>query len=274
MFNLIDVGINLTNETFDEDREQVIAAAEAAGITRFIVTGTSVIDSSRAVEFTHTYPGKVFCTVGVHPHHATEFDQYSVGALRNLLANPTVVAIGECGLDFFRNLSSPEKQKSAFNSQLRLAQETGKPVFLHQRNAFDTFLPMVEKMRSELSGGVAHCFTGDVQELKQLLALDLYIGITGWLCDERRGENLRQAVRKLPLDRVLIETDAPYLIPRDLQQKPSSHRNEPRFLLHILKRLAKETGHPIEVLAHSTTHNAELLFGLTPTKRDGTGVNS
>ena len=268
MLKLIDIGINLTSDSFDGDQGQVIASAEAAGVTRLIVTGTSVSSSLRAAEITNNYPGKVFCTVGVHPHHATEFDQFTKNARRDLLALPTAVAIGECGLDYFRNFSSPEKQQSAFSAQLELAQEIKKPVFLHQRDAFDAFLSMIREVRSGLSSGVAHCFTGGPDELKKLLALDLYIGITGWLCDERRGANLREAVRKLPLDRMLLETDAPYLIPRDLPEKPRSRRNEPRFLLHILKHLAKETGYPIETIANSTTRNAETLFSLAPNSQD------
>ena len=264
MLKLIDIGINLTSDSFDEDRDQVITSAEAIGVAQFIVTGTSVSDSLRAAEIANGYPGKVFFTVGVHPHYAAEFDQFSKNALRDLLTLPAAVAIGECGLDYFRNFSSPEKQRSAFSAQLELAQETKKPVFLHQRNAFDTFLSMIREVRSGLVGGVAHCFTGGPDELKKLLALNLYIGITGWLCDERRGTSLREAVRKLPLNRMLLETDAPYLMPKDLPEKPPSRRNEPRFLLHILKRLAKETGYSIETIAHSTTRNAKMLFGLTP----------
>lgn len=262
MLKLIDIGTNLTSDSFDGDQDQVIALAKTTGVTRLIVTGTSVSNSLRAAEIASGYPGKVFCTVGVHPHYAKEFDQFTQNALRDLLSLPAAVAVGECGLDYFRNLSSPEKQRSAFNAQLELAQEIKKPVFLHQRDAFDTFLSIIREARNELVGGVAHCFTGGPDELKKLLALDLYIGITGWLCDERRGANLREAVRKLPLDRMLLETDAPYLMPRDLPEKPRSRRNEPRFLPHILKRLAKETGYPLETIANSTTRNAEMLFGL------------
>jgi TatD DNase family protein len=198
----------------------------------------------------------------VHPHHAADFDAHTTTALRTLLASPTVVAVGECGLDFFRDYSPHDKQCAAFAAQLELAAETRKPVFLHQRDAHDEFVALLAPMRTRLVGGVAHCFTGGRKELAAYLDLGLYIGVTGWVCDERRGAELRDALPAIPLDRLLIETDAPYLLPRDLAPKPRHRRNEPRFLAHILERIAVGLDTTPSAVAAATTANAERLFAL------------
>jgi TatD DNase family protein len=208
------------------------------------------------------HPQSLFATAGVHPHHAAEFDAHTTTALRPLLASPKVVAVGECGLDFFRDYSPREAQRRAFVAQLELAADVAKPVFLHQRDAHAEFVAMLRPVRASLAGGVAHCFTGGPRELEAYLELDLYVGVTGWVCDERRGAELRAAVPRIPLDRLLIETDAPYLLPRDLPMKPQGRRNEPRYLTHVLERVAALAGQSAEALARATTANAERLFGL------------
>ena len=198
----------------------------------------------------------------MHPHQAAEFDEHTAAALRSLLGSPQFVAVGECGLDFFRDYSPRDAQRRAFAAQLELAAEVRKPVFLHQRDAHDEFVAMLAPERASLPGGVAHCFTGGPKELEAYLALDLYVGVTGWVCDERRGAELRAAVPLIPLDRLLIETDAPYLLPRDLKPLPRGRRNEPQFLAHVLERVAALLERPVEVVARATTANAERLFGL------------
>jgi TatD DNase family protein len=262
MSPLTDIGLNLTHDSFDGDRDEMIQRAEAAGVRRFIITGTSVTHSVRALELAKAKPGTFYSTAGVHPHHATEYDQFAGDALRSLLNNPEVIAVGECGLDFFRNFSPPEAQETAFSAHLELAEETGLPVFLHQRDAHERFVAMLSPVRDRLSGGVAHCFTGGIDELRPFLDLDLYIGVTGWLCDERRGQDLRAAVAEIPLERLLLETDAPYLLPRDLPEKPRSRRNEPSYLPHILNRVADAMGKPVERVAEATKANTERLFKL------------
>lgn len=259
---LIDIGANLTHDSFDTDRGAVLERAAAAGVGRLIVTGTSVTNSAQAVELCATHPGVLFATAGVHPHHAREFDAHTSGALRALLANPAVVAVGECGLDFFRDFSPRTDQLNAFAAQLELAAEIGKPVFLHQRDAHAAFLDVLTPLRSRLVGGVAHCFTEGPEELAAYLDLELHIGVTGWVCDERRGARLREALPHIPLDRLLIETDAPYLVPRDLVPQPRGRRNEPAFLAHILERVATEKKLSLEEVAAATTQNAERLFRL------------
>jgi len=240
----------------------VLERAAAKGVTRIIVTGTSVTSSVQAAALCEAHPTSLFATAGVHPHHAAEFDEHTAVAVRSLLKSPRFVAVGECGLDFFRDYSPREAQRRAFAAQLELAAEVQKPVFLHQRDAHDEFVAMLASKRASLAGGVAHCFTGGPKELEAYLALDLYVGVTGWVCDERRGAELRAAVPLIPLDRLLVETDAPYLLPRDLKPSPRGRRNEPQFLTHVLERVAALLERPADVVARATTANAERLFGL------------
>jgi len=262
MFDLIDIGANLTHDSFDRDRGEVLARAAAAGVPRIIVTGTSVTSSVQAAALCEAHAGRLFATAGVHPHHATDFDAHTSNALRAMLATPAFVAVGECGLDFFRDYSPRPAQRRAFAAQLELAAETRKPVFLHQRDAHEEFVATLAPLRAGLVGGVAHCFTGGPAELAAYLDLDLYIGVTGWVCDERRGGELRAALPKIPLDRLLVETDAPYLLPRDITPKPATRRNEPAYLVHIVARVAAGMGRSIDAVAQATTANAERLFGL------------
>ena len=262
MTDLVDIGVNLTHDCYDKDRSVVIAEAQAVGVSRMIVTGTSVTGSVSAVELSLAKPGVLYATAGIHPHHASEFDSHSIEALRHLLDNETAVAVGECGLDYFRDFSPRDDQLRAFEAQLELAAELRAPVFLHQRDAHEDMLDLLRRYRPALVGGVAHCFTGDAGQLAAYIDLDLYVGITGWICDERRGGALREAVRLLPLDRLLLETDAPYLLPRDLRPAPRGRRNEPRFLPHIAARLAELIEIPVADVAAAATANAERLFAL------------
>ena len=263
MNGLIDIGLNLTHDSFDADREAVLSRAREVGVERFIVTGTSVAASVAARELASTMPDRLVATAGVHPHHADELDAEGLTMLRELSTDSRIVAIGECGLDFFRDFSPRPAQETAFEAQLELAAQVGLPVFLHQRDAHERFVALMTSWRTSLEGGVAHCFTGGKEELAAYLDLDLYIGVTGWLCDERRGAALREAVRDIPLDRLLIETDAPYLLPRDLAEKPRTRRNEPCYLPHILTRIAELRSEPLEQLAEATRVNSERLFRLT-----------
>ena len=262
MLDLIDIGANLTHDSFDADRDAVLTRAAAAGVARIVVTGTSVTSSAQAGELCEARPKALFATAGVHPHHAADFDVHTSAALRALLRGPAFVAVGECGLDFFRDYSPRDAQRSAFTAQLELAADVQKPVFLHQRDAHDEFVALLAPLRQRLVGGVAHCFTGGPTELAAYLELDLYIGVTGWVCDERRGAELRAAVPQIPLDRLLVETDAPYLLPRDLTPRPAGRRNEPQFLAHVIERVAALMNRPVDVVARATTANAERLFGL------------
>ena len=257
---LCDIGLNLAHDSFDHDREAVIQRAAEVGVTRMVITGSSLASTHAAIALVQRYPSSMRCTAGVHPHHASELDTAQLQAFDALARQPEVVAVGECGLDYFRNFSPREAQLDAFAKQLELAASVGKPVFLHQRDAHDDFLAVLKRHRERLTGGVAHCFTAGMDEARAYLDLGLYIGITGWICDERRGHHLREVVKHIPADRLLIETDAPYLLPRDLRPKPESRRNEPMYLPHVLSAIAEARGEAAETLAEITTSNALRLF--------------
>jgi TatD DNase family protein len=239
-----------------------MARAAARGVDRLIVTGTTVAASAAGAALADAHPGALFATAGIHPHHAAELDADALDALRSLLEHPRVVAVGECGLDFFRDFALRPAQEAAFRAQLELAAAAGKPVFLHQRDAHARFVALLEPAAAGLQGGVAHCFTGGVEELRAYLDLGLHVGVTGWLCDERRGQALREALPHVPLERLLLETDAPYLLPRDLAPRPPDRRNEPQFLRHIAERAAEIMGVTLEAIAAASTRNAERLFGV------------
>jgi TatD DNase family protein len=265
---LIDIGINLAHDSYDSDREAVIARAQHAGVAQMIVTGASLEGSRRAIEVARARPGELFATAGVHPHHATELTPQTLSELEELARLPEVVAAGECGLDYFRDFSPRPAQQEAFHRQLELAARVGKPVFLHQRDAHADFLAIVREHRRTLIGGVTHCFTAGGPELTAYLELDFAIGITGWICDERRGAHLLPLMRDIPADRLLLETDGPYLMPRDLKPKPSSRRNEPAFLPHIAAVIARARGESVEVLSLSSTAAARALFALPSSLSD------
>jgi TatD DNase family protein len=260
--DLIDIGANLTHESFAADLDDVMTRALQAGVTRLIVTGADLPSSRQAAALAAQHPAQLHSTAGVHPHHAESFAAADGEQLLDLLQRPAVVAAGECGLDYFRNISPPQSQRRAFAAQLEIAVSSRKPVFLHQRDSHADFLAILKEHIGALQGGVAHCFTGGPAELDDYLALGLYIGVTGWVCDERRGSSLRAAVPRIPRDRLLLETDAPYLLPRDLNPKPKSRRNEPAMLPHIAQRVAQLRGESLEALAAMCTSNAETLFRL------------
>jgi TatD DNase family protein len=259
---LIDIGLNLTHDSFDSDRDAVMARARAAGVVQMILTGASAAGSHQAASLARTDPQHLFATAGVHPHHAAELTPEVLAELESLARHPEVVAVGECGLDYFRDLSPRDVQRRAFHQQLELAARLGKPVFLHERDAHDDFLAIVREHRPSLIGGVAHCFTGTGAQLHRYLEQGLAIGITGWICDERRGAHLLPLVREIPAAALHLETDAPYLLPRDLQPRPASRRNEPMHLAHIARVVAQARGESLEELSAAATAAARALFRL------------
>jgi TatD DNase family protein len=255
---LVDIGANLTHESFQPDLGEVVRRARDAGVATLLVTGTTVAASRRALEIAEAQG--LYATAGVHPHHASECDAGTIPALRELAAHPRIVAIGECGLDFNRNYSPHPEQEKWFVAQLELGLAVRKPLFLHSRDAHPRFSEILKQYKPEKA--VAHCFTGEREELHAYLDLGLYIGITGWICDERRGHHLVELVRDIPRERLLLETDSPYLTPRDLRPQPKARRNEPAFLPHIAAAVARALRRPVEEIAAETTRNAAVLFGL------------
>lgn len=257
---LIDIGCNLTHDSFDSDRAHVLELAHEAGVAQMIVTGASEEGSKAALQLAREHPGQLYATAGVHPHRASEFDDDTEALLRQLAAEPEVVAVGETGLDYFRDFSPRDQQRDAFQRQLGIGMDTGLPLFLHMRDAHDDFLAILREVREQLSDVVVHCFTGNREELHDYLDLDCHIGITGWICDERRGTHMLDFLQDIPADRLMIETDAPYLKPRNLRPRVKSHRNEPRWLPWILGTIAEARKEPREMLAQQTTANARRFF--------------
>ncbi|MDR2216579.1 MAG: TatD family hydrolase [Nevskiaceae bacterium] len=262
---LIDIGANLGHESFRDDLHAVLTRAGQVGVHRLIVTGTSIEATQSAIALHRQWPQRLFATAGVHPHHASNLDDDALAALSALARDEAVVAIGECGLDYFRDFSPREAQREAFHRQLELAAGLGKPVFLHQRDAHQDFLAILKEHRANLSGGVAHCFTGNAQEMEDYLALDLAIGITGWICDERRGQHLLPLIPMIPAGQLMIETDAPYLLPRTLRPAPKTRRNEPSWLPEVARVVAQARGESVTALAEHTTATAAKFFALPAT---------
>ncbi len=257
---VLDIGVNLTHRQFDRDRDAVIARAKAAGVEQMIVTGTTLANSRQAVHL--AAKEGLHATAGVHPHHAKDWTDATAREIEELARRPQMVAVGECGLDFDRSFSPHDAQERAFVAQLELAARLKKPVFLHERAASKRFGEIMAAHRASIVGGVVHCFTGTGEELDRWLELDLHIGITGWICDERRGRHLLELVPRIPINRLMIETDAPFLVPRTLPSPPSDRRNEPAFLPEVLATIARARREDPAALAVATTQTARALFGL------------
>jgi len=277
---LIDIGANLLNSSFNRDREEVIKSAAARGVSPVIITGSGEKSSREAALYASRYnagesshkaedgkapkAGLLFSTAGVHPHEAKNCGGGTIDALRNLTADykTTVKAIGECGLDYNRDFSPRDVQRKWFLKQVELAAELSLPLFLHERDAFADFSKILAEHIKAVPAAVVHCFTGTASELEYYISLGCYIGITGWICDERRGSHLRELVKIIPPGRLLLETDAPYLLPRDLPFKVKNKRNESRFLPHVAETVAKCLGKETALLAKETFENAKRFFGL------------
>lgn len=259
---LIDIGVNLTNSAFQKDLPDVITRASEQGVRGIIVTGTDVEESEQAYQLTQQYPNQLFSTAGIHPHDAKTVTSESLSIIRSLARQPEVVAIGECGLDFNRDYSPRPIQEKVFAQQLELAVELNMPVFMHERDANERFIAILKEYRSQLPAAVLHCFTGSEEDLTACLDLDLHIGITGWICDERRGGHLVDLVKQIPGDRLMLETDAPYLLPRDLKPEPKSRRNEPCYLPHIAQAIALARNESVTSLMSASFSTTEKFFNI------------
>lgn len=259
---LIDIGANLTHSDFTVDLDVIIKEALESDVRQLIVTGSTNEESINACALTKKYPDILYSTAGVHPHYAETYNKLVEQSIYELSQYDSVVAIGECGLDYYRNISSKKDQINAFESQLEIAKNTNLPVFLHQRGAHSDFTSIIQRHIKGLTKAVAHCFTGSEEMLSIYLDMGLYIGITGWVCDERRGKELQDIVKKIPLNRLMIETDCPYLLPRTITPKPKSRRNEPKYLHEIVKTIAKYSAYSEEDIVRSSTENAKKFFNI------------
>ena len=263
---LVDIGVNLSNKRFKDDIDDVIARAYDASVAQMVLTGTSESESLQVIElcekYNQLYPDMLYATVGIHPHHADEFNNLCLQQLETLAKHPAAVAVGETGLDFNRNFSSPSNQVIAFEAQLELAARLEMPLFMHERDASKKQLEILKAYRDDFSKGVIHCFTGDRKTLFSYLDLDLHIGITGWVCDPKRGLELQKIVANIPLDRLMIETDAPYLLPKNMHPLPHNKRNEPAFLSWVLAGIASVRDESAETIATTTSKTAKGFFGI------------
>ena len=238
MHEIADIACNFTSERFDNDLDEVINQAIVNNITKFGLICSRLSDIDKLLEIYNRYSKDMFFTIGVHPHHANEINEEYLKKLKEVINNNNPHAIGETGLDFFRNLSTYEEQIFAFEEQIKIAIDTNKPLFLHQRDSHDDFIKILRKYSSDINKSVVHCFTGTKEQLNDYLELDCYIGVTGWICDAKRNVELRKTIKNIPLERLMIETDCPYLIPKNLEEKPKNNRNEPTYLNHIANEVA------------------------------------
>jgi TatD DNase family protein len=259
---LIDIGANLTHESFHHDLAAVLARAQAHGVAQMVVTGASAGGSEAALALARAHPGVLYATAGVHPHHAIDYGADTDALLRTLAREAEVRAVGETGLDYHRNYSPRDVQLAAFETQLAMAVDLGMPLFVHQRDAHADLLALLKPARDRVPAVVVHCFTDTREALRDYLDLDCHIGITGWICDERRGTHLREFVGEIPAGRLMLETDAPYLLPRTVRPQPSHRRNEPMYLAHICAEVARDRGETPEAVAAHTTATARAFFGL------------
>jgi TatD DNase family protein len=247
---------------------ELLERSKTRNVTPIIVTGTSIRSSEQAQSLCKEHPELLYHTAGVHPHDAKSCNEGTIERLRSLASDPSCVAIGECGLDFDRNFSEPKVQERWFVEQLKLAGELKKPVFLHERSASNRFIEILETNRDviDLTTCVVHCFTGTTKELQTYLKMGMYIGITGWVTNTDKGASLRAAVKHIPLDRIMIETDAPFLAPRngkdESNQSVRINRNEPELLHLVLQELADCMGITAQELAEASTENAHRFFAI------------
>jgi TatD DNase family protein len=253
---LVDSHTHIDTPRFDDDREAVIRAAIEGGVTRMVDPGCDLASSQAALALAKAHPGVVFAGVGVHPHDATTYSDSVRAQLRGMAREPEVVAIGEFGLDYFRMLSPRDVQRAVFVAHLELARECDLPCIIHVRDSHDD---VVELLRAHGQGlrGVFHCFSGDVAQAEECLGFEGFVlSFAGPLT--KQGNALPDVARLVPLDRVLVETDSPYLVPKPLKAR----RNEPLFVKYTAAKLAELRGMTLEEIAQVTTANAVRLFGL------------
>ena len=260
MAGFIDIACNFTHESFKNNLDTVIANAENVGVEKFVLLSASLKDLDPIQMIKSKSPEKYFICSGIHPHHADEIKDINQNKLLEKLRSTRPNAIGETGLDYFRNISPPNIQRDAFKIQIDIAKELGLPLYLHQRDAHDDFIKIIKQNINNFPKFVVHCFTGSQSQLDQYLELGAYIGLTGWICDARRNIELRESIKNIPIERMMIETDCPYLIPKNIIDKPKNNINEPKYLPHIAQEICDLIGIKIEELKAATSKNAYDFF--------------
>ena len=260
MAGFIDIACNFTHDSFKDNLDEVLNNAEHAGVDKFVLLCASLDDIDPIKVIQNNTPEKFFISAGIHPHHATEILEINYDALFNKLKSINPNAIGETGLDYFRNISPPDIQKKSFGMHIEIAKELNLPLYLHQRDAHSDFIRIIKENISNFPKFVVHCFTGTQAELDEYLELGAYIGLTGWICDAKRNIDLRKSIKNIPIEKMMIETDSPYLIPKNLMVKPKKNINEPKYLPHIANEICELTGYELEELKLATRNNAIKFF--------------
>ena len=260
MAGFIDIACNFTHESFKHNLDEVINNAEQEGVEKFVLLCASLADIDPIKVIQNNAPEQYFISAGIHPHHATEILEINYDALLNKLKSISPNAIGETGLDYFRNISPPDIQKKSFGMHIEIAKELSLPLYLHQRDAHGDFIRIIKENISNFPKFVVHCFTGTQAELDEYLELGAYIGLTGWICDAKRNIDLRKSIKNIPIEKMMIETDSPYLIPKNLMVKPNNNINEPKYLPHIANEICELTGYDLEELKSATSDNANKFF--------------
>ena len=260
MAGFIDIACNFTHDSFKHNLDEVLNNAEHAGVDKFVLLCASMADIDPIKVIQNNTPEKFFISAGIHPHHATEILEINYDALLKKLKSINPNAIGETGLDYFRNISPPDIQKKSFGMHIEIAKELSLPLYLHQRDAHSDFIRIIKENISNFPRFVVHCFTGTQAELDEYLELGAYIGLTGWICDAKRNIDLRKSIKNIPIEKMMIETDSPYLIPKNLIVKPKKNINEPKYLPHIANEICELTGYELEELKLATSNNAIKFF--------------
>ena len=257
---MIDIGANLTNSVFTDDLGEVLNRAKREGVQHIVVTGTNIQESQYAIALATKHGAYLSATVGIHPHNADGVKSDWLDTLEELTSSPHVVAVGEMGLDFCRNYSGRDAQRQVFEAQLDLAARVELPVFVHDRDTDGEVLAVLRRYAPTKC--VVHCFTGNADELDGYIEEDFYIGVTGWICDERRGEELRRLAHRIPIDRLLVETDAPYLLSRTMSKVLGTRRNEPAYLKFVIAELARFRRCPESEIRDASVENACRFFDI------------
>lgn len=255
---LIDSHTHIQVSQFDHDREEMLQRAVEAGVTHILIIGINLETSLAAVELAEKN-NHLYATVGMHPHNAVDFTSEILSTYRDLLRHPKVIALGEIGLDYYRDLSPRNTQKDVFEKQLDLAEETGMPIVIHNRDAYDDILPILEKRKGQLRG-VLHCFTGDVELLQKSLEIGFHIGIGG-IVTYPKATDVQLVAKEVPIDRLLIETDCPWLTPQFRRGK----RNEPAYVRAVAEKIAELRNTSVETVGEMTSGNFFSLFGVDTT---------
>ncbi len=256
----VDSHTHIQLSQFNQDRELVLERARAAEVNTILIIGFDFDTSLGSIELAEKHDN-LYATVGMHPHDANKLTPEILDSFRSKLEHPKVIAVGEIGLDYYRNLSLPEIQKDAFEKQLDLAEELDMPIIIHNRDAYMDILPILEGRNGKISG-VLHCFTGDVELMHRSLEIGFYIGIGG-IVTYPNAKDLQKVAKEIPLERLLIETDCPWLSPQFKRGK----RNEPSYVRAVAEKIAEIRDTTVDSIGHITTQNFNTLFGID-TKRN------